>query len=119
MPDMFWRATLGLTTALVLLLSGCYSDVDSFVVAKAKQDCKRFANCNASLFADLYDDDLNECRASTEDLLQTGIDIAEAFGQEYDPKQGRSCVSATRAARNDCSSGGDDDVFDACDRVLD
>ncbi len=116
---MFWRATLGLSTALVLLLSGCYSDVDSFVVAKAKQDCKRLASCNASFFSDVYDDDLDKCRATEEDALQTGIDILEAFGREYDPEQGRTCVSATRAARNDCSSGGDDDVFDACDRVLD
>ncbi len=118
MPGMFWRATLGLSTALVLLLSGCYSDVDSFVVAKAKQDCKRLASCNASFFSDLYDDDLDECRSNTEDNLQTGFDILEVFGREYDPKQGRTCVSATRHARNDCSAGGDDDVFDACDRVF-
>jgi len=118
MAGMFWRATLGLSTALVLLLSGCYSDVDSFIVAKAKQDCKRLASCNASFFSDAYDDDLDKCREDGEDLLQAIYDIGDAFGGEYDPEQGRTCVSATRKARNDCSAGGDDDVRDACDRVV-
>ncbi len=114
---MIWRATLGLTTTFVLLLSGCYNEPDSFIVAKAKQDCKRLASCNASFFSDAYDDDMNECRAAQEDIVEAFYEFSELFG-EYDPEEARKCVSATRAARNDCSDAGDDDVADACDRVV-
>ena len=114
---MIWRATLGLTTTFALLLGGCYGDVDSFIVAKAKQDCKRLASCNASFFEDAYDGDLNECRATQEDIVEGVYDFVNLFG-DYDPDEGRKCVSATRSARNDCSDAGDDEVQDACDRVV-
>ena len=114
---MIWRATLGLTTTFALLLSGCYGDAESFIVAKAKQDCKRLASCNASFFEDAYDGDMNECRAAQEDIVEAAYDLLNIFG-DYDPEEGRKCVSATRANRNDCSDAGDDEISDSCDRVV-
>jgi len=114
---MIWRATFGFTTTLVLLLSGCYGDADAFIVAKAKQDCKRLASCNASFFEDVYDGDMDKCRETQEDIIEVAYNLLDRIG-DYDPEEGRECVSATRAARNDCSDGGDDEVQDACDRVV-
>ena len=98
-------------------LSGCYNDADSFIVAKAKHDCIRFAECNAALFEDIYGGNMDECRVKQEDLLDGIRDIAEGLGGEYDPAEGKECMAATRSLKRDCSNGADDEIGDACDRV--
>jgi hypothetical protein len=112
-------ASLPLLAAIALPLSGCYDDVDSFVVAKAKQDCKRMRQCHRATFEDNHRGDMGECRSDLEKVYFDLADIAEALGWEYDPDGGKECISVSRKLRNDCSDGATADIAEACDDLAD
>lgn len=101
-----------------LLSSGCYSDVESFATAKAKQDCKRIQECNRSRFVDDFNDDMSRCREDIEDLILDAADIAEAIGWDYDADSGRECVKASRQLRKDCSDDASEEIADVCAEAL-
>lgn len=106
-----------LPAALGLLCTSCYGDPDSFIVAKAKYDCIRLAECNRSFFEDAYNGDMAECRQEVEDGLDSARDLLEALNQDYDQDEGQECISVSRSLKHDCSNNADDDIADACDRV--
>lgn len=116
---MSLRATLGLLSALVVLLPGCYNDEGDFIVTKAKMDCIRIAECDGSRFANQYDNDMDQCRRNLEDFWDGIGDLADLIGQEYDPDGGRECISVSRANKRACGAGPTDDINDACDRIYD
>ncbi|MEZ4380135.1 MAG: hypothetical protein R3A79_02215 [Nannocystaceae bacterium] len=116
---MSLRATLGLLSALVVLLPGCYSDEADYIVTRAKLDCIRIAECDGSRFANQYDNNMDECRGDLEDWHELLGDGADFIGQEYSPDGGRECISVARANKRACGSGPSDDIVDACDRVYD
>ena len=107
---------LAALTLVVSVFAGCYGDSDSFIVAKAKQDCVRLAECNRSFFEDAYDGDMARCQEQQEELQDAFRDLAEVLA-DYDPEEGKKCVSVSRSLRKDCSNAADDDIADACDRV--
>lgn len=116
-PALLTAATL--LVGLSLPLSGCYNDVDSFVVAKAKQDCKRMRECNRTQFEDNHHGDMGECRSELEDLYFDAVELAETLGLEYDPDAGKECIAVSRDLRNDCSDGASADIAEACDDLAD
>lgn len=101
-----------------LLACGCYGDVESFVIAKAKQDCKRERYCFRASFVNNHDDDMSECRDDQEDFYFDAVDVAEAVGWEYDPDAGAECVQVSRQLRRDCSHDADEEIGDACREVI-
>lgn len=115
-PPALLTATLLLTS---LSLSGCYNDVESFVVAKAKQDCRRMRECFTDQFEDNHRGDMGECRDDLEDAYFRLVDIAEAAGLEYDPDGGKECIAISRDLHNDCSSSATADIAEACDDLAD
>jgi len=112
------RAATLLTGLSLLLLPGCYADVESFAVASAKQECKRIAECDRSRFVDQYRDDMGRCRTEVEDTILDSADIAEEFGWEYDQENGQRCIETQRELRNDCSDDATREIDDDCLDVL-
>jgi hypothetical protein len=102
-----------------LSLSGCYNDVDSFVVAKAKQDCRRMRECNPDQFEDNHRGDMGECRDDLEDAYFNLVETAENVGLEYDPDGGKECIAVSRDLHNDCSDRATLDIAEACDDLAD
>ena len=107
-----------LALALTVLLSGCYSTVDSYVPALAKQHCKRLEECNQTLFDEAYGGDLRECRDQREDDLYMAADDLEMTSWEYDKHAGRDCIKAYRDRKGDCSVGADLEIADLCFDVV-
>jgi hypothetical protein len=114
-PALLTAATL----FVGLSLSGCYNDVDSFVQAKAKQDCKRMRECFRSRFEDNHRGEMGECRADLEEAYFDAVEVAEAVGLEYDPDGGKECIAVSRDLRNDCSDQASADITEACDDLAD
>ena len=110
---------LPLLASLGLPLTGCYNDLDSFVVAKAKQDCRRMRECDRAAFDDNHRGEMGECRSDLEDLYFDAADVAEALGWEYDPDGGKECIQVSRKLHNDCSDEADADIAEACDDLAD
>jgi len=98
--------------------SGCYGNFDSFAQRLAKLQCKRFANCEPSDYADAYGDDHQRCRDDMEDALQDEAAIYELADLEYDSTEGRLCLETSYSARNDCGSDATEDIADACEEVF-
>lgn len=109
---------LPLLASLSLPAAGCYSDVESFAFASAKQYCRRLEECNRGAFVDRYDGDMDRCRDDAEGNLLDEADRLELIGWEYDPDAGRECVQAQRDLRKDCSNEADQDIARVCDDVL-
>ena len=114
-------ALLGATLLLgaSLSLTGCYGDVESFVQAKAKQDCKRMRECNPDAFENNHRGEMGECREDLEAAYFQAVEIAEALGLEYDPDGGQECIAVSRDLRKDCSAEATVDIGEACDDLAD
>jgi len=102
-----------------LSLSGCYNDVESFVEASAKLDCKRMRECNNSAFVNNHRGEMAECRSDLEDAYFDAVDLLEGLGWEYDPDGGKECISAKRSLRNDCSNDASQEIAESCNDVAD
>ncbi|MCH9684408.1 MAG: hypothetical protein K0V04_23440 [Deltaproteobacteria bacterium] len=107
-----------LVSLLVTTASGCYSDVDGYVVARARHGCKRLERCNRSVYDELHDGDRAKCREDSEDALFAVADGLALTSWEYEPDAGRACIKAYRSNRRDCSADADAEIARECADVL-
>ena len=86
-----------LLLALPLLASGCYGSSESFAQKGAKLACEQQQECNKSSFESAF--------SSMQDCVDTrSEDTVDAFSScEYDPKQGRECISVTKQYQSECT----------------
>lgn len=106
---MLLRRLLPYLTAS-LLAAGCtYEDVDRFIPAVAKQECKRQKRCNGLTRTN----GVKYCRNSLENLLYT---LAELSRWEYDEQAGRACIETFREHRGDCSEQADRIIKATCEQ---
>ncbi len=113
------RLVLTAFPLVLIALSGCYGDKESFAKAAAKQSCKRLAECNRSVFDNQYKGDMDRCSDDVRTDLLDGFDALEALGCDYDPDQGRECIKVAKQLNNECSTDSDQDIGDACEEVFD
>lgn len=112
------RSFVLLTFALALPAAGCYSDLDGYVRAAAKQSCKRQKRCSRRAFDEQHNGDMGRCRDDAEEGLYDAADLLEAGGWEYDQDSGQKCIAAYREFRYDCSADADRDIADDCADVV-
>lgn len=110
-------ASLPLLASLVLPLTGCYGDVESFAKTASKHSCKRLRECDKAVFDEEYGGDLERCKdESYTDFLAINDEL-EALGCDYVPDGGKECGNAIRKAKTDCSDSADEQIGDACEDV--
>jgi hypothetical protein len=100
------------------VLFGCYSDEESFCQRWAKLSCVRLEECNKAAFENQYGDDRDDCRDDYENTCEQTAETLADLGCEYDPEEGRDCIHELYGNRNTCGNEADDDIHDACDRVV-
>lgn len=88
-----------LTPVLLTLTfsSGCTLARDSAADAYAKAACNQERRCDRGSY-DLAYDNMGECRGDVSDVYEGLMDLAEAFGCEYDPREARRFLGDLKSA---------------------
>lgn len=112
LPRPVLRAAL--CASLLLPLSACYGDAESFAKKSAKLYCQRLEACYRAQFEDRFNGDLERCR---DDLYTDVLDFDDQQNNrncEYDPDRGKQCIDTLRETKDDCSNDADQLIIDDC-----
>ena len=94
-----------------LLVTGCYSNSESFWQKAATLSCQSAQECNKASFEAAYSS-MDDC---IDTISQNGVDLTSTC--EYDPKQGRECIKASKKYQGVCDLNASelDELQNACE----